>query len=200
MPHRLACLTGLAALALGIAIPAMAQDTAEFLAVTENNRIRTLHTLPLEMQAPADLPFSGPAHRSATFNAVPFDISLGAFLDNRRVIMVHAEQVADGSGAANYTRFPATDWPLSGFRDKPLFCLDLSANDVAVEHDLSWLRDHGFDPVGPIWLDQYFLSDDDFNNEVVISFIVRADDCETEPVATLSALRRSLSVIDRRPQ
>ena len=200
MPHRLACLTGLAALALGIAIPAMAQDTAEFLAVTENNRIRTLHTLPLEMQAPTDLPFSGPAHRSATFNAVPFDISLGAFLDNRRVIMVHAEQVADGSGAANYTRFPATDWPLSGFRDKPLFCLDLSANDVAVEHDLSWLRDHGFDPVGPIWLDQYFLSDDDFNNEVVISFIVRADDCETEPVATLSALRRSLSVIDRRPQ
>jgi hypothetical protein len=200
MPHRLAWLTGLAALALGIAIPAMAQDTPEFLAVTEDNRLRTLHTLPLEMQAPADLPFSGPTHRSATFNAVPFDISLGAFLDHSRAIMVHAERVADGSGAANYTRFPETDWLLSGFRDKPLQCLDLTADDVAVEHDLSWLRDHGFDPVGPIWLDQYFLSDDDFNNEVVISFIVRAEDCETEPAVALSALRRSFIVTDHRSQ
>jgi hypothetical protein len=199
MSYRLVWQAGLAACALSAAAAALAQDAPEFLAVTDGNRIRTLHTLPLEMQAPADLPFFGPTHRSATFNAVPFDISLGAFLDNSRVIMVHAEQVADGSGAANYTRFPATDWPLSGFRDKPLFCFDLTADDVAVEHDLSWLRDHGFDPVGPIWLDQYFLSDDDFNNEVVISLIVRAEDCETEPAAALSALRRSLSVIDRRP-
>jgi hypothetical protein len=115
------------------------------------NEFRTLHTLPLRIGADDSLTAAGPTDRSAVFNDVPFDISLAAFIADDQAIMVHAEQVADGSGAANYTRYELSNWPIPGFRQKPLDCLEVSAEIVNSEHDLAWLREHGFNPAGVIW-------------------------------------------------
>ncbi|WP_417479216.1 hypothetical protein [Maricaulis maris] len=158
------------------------------------DEFRTLHTLTLRIGADDSLTAAGPTDRSAVFNDVPFDISLAAFIADDQAIMVHAEQVADGSGAANYTRYELSEWPIPGFRLKPLDCLEVSAEIVNSEHDLAWLREHGFNPAGVIWIEQYFLSDDSFNNEVVISLLVRGSDCDAEPASRFAELRSALQI------
>lgn len=182
--------------AAGLCFPAgtVAQSDHAFLAPHAGGGFETRHDLALIIEADATLNATAITNRSAVFNDVPFDISLAAFIAADQAVMVHAERVADGSGAANYTRFEASSWPMDGFRHKPLRCFDVDAEIIAEEHDLNWLRDRGFDPLGPVWIEQYFLSDTRFNNEVVISLLVRSTSCATEPVATLDALRATTSV------
>lgn len=154
------------------------------------------HSLRYRFRAGSDLATHGATHRAARFNDVPFEISLGAFLSPDAAIMVHAEHVADLSGAANYTRFAVTDWPVAGFRGEGPRCHEIPASVVAEEHDLLWLRVRGFEPSGAIWMDQHFLSGNDFNDEIVISLLVRGNSCDASEQGrnTLQALRARLEV------
>lgn len=140
--------------------------------------LQTTHGLNYTFIASGGLELHGPSHRIATFNDVPFEISLAAFIRDDDAIMVHAERVADGSGASNYTRYPESDWPDGDFRLAPPGCVALSEEDIDGEHDLEWLRDRGFTPTGAIYTVQYFASTPDFNDEIVISFLLRVNGCD----------------------
>lgn len=163
----------------------------EFL-IRNGDQLVSTHAVELRLDAPG-LRLVSPAHRSARFNDVPFDISLSAFLGDETAIMVHAEQVADGSGAANYSRFPETDWPIGGFRDRPPQCLMVTEDIARNEHDIAWLASAGFDPVGAVWIDQYFITDPSYNDEVVISLMIKAQTCDGD-APDVSHLKSQLSV------
>lgn len=171
-------------------------DAAPFLVEATGGGYRTQHSLRLEVTAAEPYQRQETAYREARFNDVPFAISLGAFTAADGAIMVHAEQVMDGSGAANYERYALVDWPAPGFRLKPAECHDIPAEVVAQEHDLAWLRDHGFDPSGNVWIEQYFLSGNAYNDEVVISLIHTGTACSdtVNGEAELARLRTAIRV------
>lgn len=154
------------------------------------------HSLASRFEMPPEFNVYPPTHRTATFNDVPFEISLSAFISQHAAMMVHAEQVADRSGASNYDRFPLSDWPITAYRSPGATCQEVPASVVAEEHDLLWLRERGFEPSGSIWLEQHFLSGNDYNDEIVVSLLVRGLTCEEEPLAAdrLAALRAQLTV------
>ncbi|WP_095012825.1 hypothetical protein [Tsuneonella mangrovi] len=160
-----------------------------------SNAIETTNALPMRITVSGDFRVAGPTSRHAVFNGHPFAVSLAAFLGQREAVIVHAEQVEDGSGASDYSDLPIDDWPTAGFHRREQ-CFELSAEDVAGDHDPAWLRDNGWDPKGGVALDQYFANTPDHNQEVVISLAVRGVDCADKPTvaAALAALRAKVSV------
>ena len=154
------------------------------------------HSLESRFSASPAFSVHGPTHRSASFNEVPFEISLSAFITEQAAIMVHAERVADLSGASNYDRFAPSDWPLAGYRSPGTSCQSVPAAVVAEEHDLLWLRERGFEPSGDIWIDQHFLSGNDHNDEIVVSLLYKGPSCDDEAVAERqrNVLREALQV------
>jgi hypothetical protein len=88
----------------------------------------------------------GPKHRTDQFGDNPYEISLGALFSDDGVVMVHAERVANQSGASNYQDLARSQWPDDSFRFSGATCIDVSAAEIEGEHDLEWLRDNGFEP------------------------------------------------------
>jgi hypothetical protein len=174
---------------------AAADDSFSYLTRVED-KLETLHSLPFVFGTDESWQVSEPTHRTANFNDVPFEVSLSAFIQADRAIMIHSEHVADNSGASNYTHFPATDWPVAGFRGNPPACGDLVQADVDEEHDLRWLDERGYSPVGSIWFEQHFLSGNNFNDEIVVSLLINAPSCDDadRPDAGLAEMRAALSV------
>jgi len=138
--------------------------------------IRTTHGVRLTLRSPSGFRLAGPTHRTAEFDGHPYEVSLAAFLGSDEAVMVHAERVADRSGASNYQNLPAADWPGAGFRRRG-YCVAVTPEMVAAEHDLNWLRGHGWDPAGNVAAVQYLATTPDFNEEVVVSLLVRNVDC-----------------------
>jgi hypothetical protein len=157
--------------------------------------LRTTGDARLEVRAPPGFRIAGPSHRRAEFSGHPYEVSLGAVLGADEAVMVHGERVADASGASNYDELPLAGWPGPAWRIRS-FCLDVPASMVAEEHDLGWLRDHGWDPAGTVAMDQYLATSADHNREAVLSLIVRNVDCADQPKvkAALAALRSKLKV------
>jgi hypothetical protein len=137
-----------------------------------------------------------PVHRTDTFNGHPYEISLSGFVGEGFAVMVHAERVADGSGASNYDNLPPATWPTSEFRVRRM-CVELEEGDIAGEHDLEWLRSNGFDPAGTLALEQAFVTTPDHNNELVVSLAIEDIDCANEAAveAALSRVRARLSLL-----
>ena len=138
----------------------------------------------------------GPKHRTDQFGDNPYEVSLGALFSDDGVVMVHAERVANQSGASNYQDLARSQWPDDSFRFSGATCIDVSAAEIEGEHDLEWLRDNGFEPTGPMVFVQYYATTNDFNDEVVITLLARVDACTTdlEPGEKLAPLRDSVVI------
>lgn len=167
----------------------------EYLRLEERALVVT-HSLASRFEMPASFSLHAVTHRTAHFNGVPFEISLSAFVSELETVMIHAEHVADGSGASNYNRFPVSDWPQTGYRSPGANCQTVPASVVGAEHDLLWLRERGFEPSGEIWLEQHFLSGISNNDEIVVTLLVKGVSCDDASVAAtrLAMLRALLSV------
>jgi hypothetical protein len=164
--------------------------------VAEDGALRTTNALPMSISATEDFTLAGPKHRLDTFNDVPFEISLAAFLTPGGAVMIHAEKVADGSGASDYSDLPAADWPLPGFRAGDPICLDIHPSDIDGEHDLEWLEEEGFSIAGGVWFHQYFLSSEDMNDEVVVSLLRTVTSCRDggDAEQALGPLREAITI------
>lgn len=158
------------------------------------NALRTTHEIRLEIARPKGFRAAPPSSRGAVFNAHPYEVTLAGFLGRDQAILLHAERVADRSGASNYDTLPPGD--LAGFRVRTQ-CAAIAAADVAEEHDLSWLAQHGWDPAGAsLAIRQYFRTTADHNEEVVISLIAKVDRCGDDAAiaGAMKTLRRLLKV------
>ncbi len=156
--------------------------------------LRTTHAIPLELARPRGFRIVRPTSRAAVFNGHPYEVTLGGFLGRDRAILLHAERVADGSGASNYDTLPTGDLP--GFRVRTQ-CAAIAVADVAEEHDLSWLAGHGWDPAGSaLAIRQYLRTTPDHDQEVVISLIAKVERCGDAAAikGALKTLRRRLRV------
>lgn len=137
----------------------------------------TTNGLDHTLRMPRRFRIARPEHRKDSFHGHPFQISLTAFLARDAALMVHAETVADGSGASNYDDLPQATLHGLSFHVRPDQCVDLRPAQLRGEHDLLWLRSHGFTPTGPIQIRQYLASSRDHNREIVLSFLLRVPDC-----------------------
>jgi len=182
-----------AALLLASAAANAATPGFSFIASTKN-ALRTTHSIRLEIARPQGYRIARPTRRNAVFNAHPYEVTLSGFLGRDRAILLHAERVADRSGASDYDKLPESDLP--GFRMRTQ-CAAISAEDAAEEHDLSWLAANGWNPAGAsLAIRQYFRTTPDHNEEVVISLIARVARCDDEPAVAgaLKDLRRRLKL------
>lgn len=148
----------------------------------ESHSLRTTHEIKLRVARPADFRPAGPIDRNATFSEHAYAVSLAAYIGSKAFVMVHAERVLDGSGASNYSNLDIYRLHDQAFRTKTM-CATLTAEDVAGEHDLKFLSDNGFSPVPGIYLRQLFLTTDDHNAEVVITYGERLPSCEALTMA-----------------
>lgn len=142
-----------------------------------DGRIRTLHDLKYVVSMNADFHVIPPKSRVARFNSTPYRISLAAFINEDSSLMIHAEEVADASGASDYSHLAPTDWPDATFRSSGPDCLEIPGEEVDGEHDLLWLRKNGFEPSGSFVYAQYYATTDDMNSELVISMLQRVASC-----------------------
>jgi hypothetical protein len=149
----------------------------EYISVS-GGRIHTLHELKYVVSTAADLQVTEPKSRIAQFNGTPYRISLAAFISDTGSLMIHAEEVADSSGASNYSHLPSAIWPNESFRSSGPQCIQIPAEEVEEEHDLLWLRQNGFEPSGSIIYAQYFATTADMNSELVISILHRVTSCD----------------------
>lgn len=148
-----------------------------FLSVSDG-RVHTLHALRYSVSVSGDFEITEPENRVDHFNNVPYRISLAAFVSDDRALMLHAEEVADSSGASDYGHLPAATWPNDTFRSGGPVCLQIPAAEVEGEHDLSWLRQNGFEPSGSLLYAQYFATTADMNTELVISLLQQVASCD----------------------
>jgi hypothetical protein len=184
----------LASLLASCATPAPAPAPFEHLDVA-GSAIRTAPPLAFTVSG---FRAAAPSHRRADFGGHPYEVSLAALLGTREAVMVHAERVADASGASDYDDLPRTGWPTPAFGLRSA-CVAVDSATVAAEHDLAWLRDRGWDPAGTVAMDQYLATTPDHNREVVISLLVRGIDCADQPAvrAALDSLRNRIAVRNR---
>lgn len=137
----------------------------------------TTHGLDHALRMPHRFHVASPEHRTDTFNGHPFRISLTAFLSKDAALMVHAETVADDSGASNYDALPMATLAGLTFHRRPDQCVNLSKQQLEGEHDLLWLADHGFPPTGPLQVRQYLTNNPQHDREIVLTFMLRVADC-----------------------
>ena len=129
----------------------VATPTVDFNYISaRDGRLRTLHDIKYEVAVTDDFELTESNSRVEAFNGTPYNISLAAFIANDRVLMIHAETVADSSGASDYSNLPQAEWPNDRFRSSGHVCIELPADEVDGEHDLEWLRDNGFEPAGTL--------------------------------------------------
>ena len=151
---------------------------AEFAYISvDDNRIATLHELKFELVMDEAFRATQPLNRVDRFNDTPYQISIAAFIGEDSSLMIHAEKVADSSGASDYSHLPLTNWPDDSFRSGDPVCLEIPAEEVEGEHDLLWLRENGFEPSGSIVFAQYFATTADMNSEIVLSILQRVASC-----------------------
>ncbi len=162
-----------------IATDQVAAPALDFNYISVNDdRIRTHHALEYEVSISGDFKITPPKNRIDYFNSTPYRISLAAFITDDSALMIHAEEVADSSGASDYSHLAVTEWPDETFRSSGPDCLQIPAEEVEEEHDLSWLRQNGFESSGSILYAQYFATTADMNTELVISILQRVASCD----------------------
>jgi len=162
--------------------------------VVSNGRIQTTHGINYEFVSAAGLEATQPKNRLDNFDGTPYKISLAAFTSADSALMIHAETVADMSGASDYSNLPEGDWPDASFRSEGHACMEVPAEAIEGEHDLLWLQSNGFDPVGTILFAQHFANTSDMNTEVVLSILLHVPGCDDE-VANLEAIRNFKAAI-----
>jgi hypothetical protein len=145
-----------------------------------DGRIRTLHDLRYEIAVTGNFDVTESINRIDQFSGTPYNISLAAFIGDRNALMVHAEKVADSSGASDYSNLPHAKWPDDSFRSSGIICIQIPREEVEQEHDLRWLYENGFEPTGNILFAQFFRTTPDNNTEIVISIMQRVRACDDE--------------------
>ncbi len=136
--------------------------------------LKSTNGVRIKLQGPAGYRLLRPTSRHATFEGHPYEVTLAALAGKGGAIMFHAEKVTDDSGASNYDALPASSWRAFHRRSQ---CASIASGDVAVEHDLKWLADRGWSPIGNLALEQHLKSTPDHNQEVVISLIAKVKGC-----------------------
>lgn len=161
----------------------------------QGGKLQSMHSLPFIFEAEPAYALTEVNDRTDLFNGVPYIISRAAFIGEAAAIMIHAETVADKSGASNYNDLPLADWPAPGFRSQGAVCMELSEADIQGEADPEWLLKNGFTMIGSVALAKYFLSSPDYNDEIVISLMARVPSCieasHEEPLDALKAAFRA---------
>ena len=145
------------------------------------DRIQTLHDLKYAVSMAEGFRVTEPKNRIDHFGDTPYKISLAAFTNPASALMIHAEEVADSSGASDYSHLPVATWPNEEFRSGGPLCIDVPAEEVDGEHDLLFLRQNGFEPSGSMVFAQYFATTADMNSEIVISLLHRVASCDDSP-------------------
>ncbi|MDH3789851.1 MAG: hypothetical protein OES53_14925, partial [Xanthomonadales bacterium] len=77
--------------------------------VTMDGGFKTTHGLAYTITSD-QMVAKGPRHRTDQFGGNPYEISLGALFSDDGVVMIHAERVADQSGASNYENLVRSKW------------------------------------------------------------------------------------------
>ncbi|MFZ8977512.1 MAG: hypothetical protein ACO2Y9_10460 [Pseudohongiellaceae bacterium] len=168
-------------------------DTAHLISV--DGGFRTTHGLSYTITSD-QMVATKPKHRTDRFGENPYEISLGALMSEAGVVMIHAERVANQSGASNYEDKPPSDWPDHSFRSDAAVCIDVPASEIEGEHDLEWLQDNGFEPSGKLAYAQYFATTPDFNDEIVITLLAPVSSCgpHIDPATALARLKADLVI------
>jgi hypothetical protein len=162
------------------------------------SRISTRNAIPLDISG-GGFRVTAVSNREAVFGGHPYQVSLAALLSPSAAVMVHAERVADSSGASNYDDLPPAGWPDARFRIRSM-CAVIDRATIAAEHDLAFLDRNGWSPEGAIALQQYLAATSDHDQEVVISLVVHVASCDDAPAAQLlfRVLRQQIRVSPRR--
>ena len=87
-----------------------------------DGRIRTLHNIKYEVEVNGGFDVTKSKNRVDQFNGTPYKISLAAFIADDTALMIHAETVADLSGASDYSNLPQAEWPNETFRSSGHAC------------------------------------------------------------------------------
>ena len=122
--NALAALRAVALIAAALT-PSAQAETAHLEAI--EGGFKTAHGLSYTITS-NEMVAKGPKHRTDRFGGTPYEISLGALFSDNGAVMIHAERVADQSGASNYQNLARSDWPDDFFRHSGAICISVAPN------------------------------------------------------------------------
>ena len=122
----------------------------------------------------------GEFHHRPVYEGVRFNVSLAAFARGDRVIMMHAETHADGSGGLDYSRLKPETLGGVRFNSREQCAAPADLPDPYVNPEFRFLRDKGFAVVLPVYVKQYFATSPDGTAEVVLTYGRRVPSCGAE--------------------
>ncbi len=163
-------------------IPGYSQEVGGFSYLQlEAEVLKSTHQIDLSLKIPEGFSRTEDFNYRPIFNNHPFNVSTAAVYDNNRIIMVHAEALADSSGYLDYSYMNTINLHAIDFYTKET-CLVITEELLSNAKDLQFFQSEGFDFYPAIYLKQFFLNTEDGNAEYVLSYGERVNDCSETTV------------------
>jgi|AntRauTorckE6833_2_1112554.scaffolds.fasta_scaffold00002_26 hypothetical protein len=143
------------------------------------DKIISNHALKFELQKPNGFRIAEPVTHYPTFNEHPFKVSLGGFIADSEAVLVHAEEVLDKAGTLDYPSLPRDTLSNIEFGIR-FMCAELTEEEIQEEHDILYLKKHGFTLQPGVFLIQFLKNTDDMNMEYILSYATTVPSCSVE--------------------
>ncbi len=163
-------------------IPTYSQDIGGFNNLQfEAEVLKSTHQIKLSLKIPEGFRRTEYFNYQPIFHNHPFHVSTAAVYDENRIIMVHAEELADSSGYLDYSYMDTINLQGIDFYTKET-CVVITEELLSDAKDLQFFQSEGFDFYPAIYLKQFFLNTEDGNAEYVLSYGERVSNCSETTV------------------
>jgi hypothetical protein len=144
--------------------------------------VESTHGLKYRLKVDKSFKLLGEYHHQPTYDEKLFNVSVVAFVNRDRLIMVHAEEHADGSGGLDYSNLkPDPLGPISFTSREQCAVLAQIPNPDSIP-DIKFLRESGFSPSPALFLKQFLIASKDGSAEYVLTYGERVASCGSEAI------------------
>ena len=157
------------------------QPKFDYLSV-KGRKVESTHRIKYRLEVDTSFKLLGEYHHQPTYAGKMFNVSVAAYAQGERLLMIHAEAHTDGSGGLDYTNLKPD--PLNGisFNSREQCAVLAEIPDPDSIPDLRFLKEKGFNPRPAMFLKQYLIASADGSAEYVLSYGRRVASCSNEVI------------------
>lgn len=139
--------------------------------------VESTHQIKHRLKIDKSFKLLGEYHHQPTYGEKQFNVSVAAYSQGERLVMVHAEAHTDNSGGLDYSNLKPD--PINGinFTSREQCAVMAEIPDPDSIPDLRFLRSKGFNPAPAMFLKQYLIASPDGSAEYVLSYGSRVASC-----------------------
>lgn len=150
----------------------------------KKQQVITTHQLQYKIKINKSFKFLGEFHHQPIYGKKEFNVSMAAFSDKKKLIMIHAETHTDKSGGLDYSNFPAISLSNLKFTTREQCTTSEDEAELSTNPQIEFIRKKGFNLTLPFFFKQYFATDSEGKSEIVISYGRQVSSCDEKTIST----------------